>query len=113
MTMAALFIAQALNIELTSTARTYETHSQNVIGDLPGATRPEEIIVLGSHMDSWDLGTGAIDDGAGGAITVAAAKAIADSGRITSTRLDPSHPPRGTTCQWHRRLNAEARFDGG
>src|SRR5690606_15958786 len=50
-------------------------------GDIPGASRPEEVIVLGSHMDSWDLGTGAIDDGAGGAITLAAAKAIAESGR--------------------------------
>jgi carboxypeptidase Q len=39
------------------------------------------VIVLGSHMDSWDLGTGAIDDGAGGAITLGAAKAIAESGR--------------------------------
>ena len=74
-------------MRLTSTARTYETHSQNVIGDLPGATRPEEVIVLGSHMDSWDLGTGAIDDGAGGAITVAAAKAIADSGRRPARTL--------------------------
>lgn len=74
-------MGQPVRMRLTSTARTYETHSQNVIGDLPGASRPDEIIVLGSHMDSWDLGTGAIDDGAGGAITVAAAKAIADSGR--------------------------------
>ena len=74
-------------MRLTSTARTYRTTSQNVIGDLPGATRPDEIIVLGSHMDSWDLGTGAIDDGAGGAITVAAAKAIADSGRRPARTL--------------------------
>lgn len=74
-------LGEPVRMRLTSTARTYETHSQNVIGDLPGATRPDEVIVLGSHMDSWDLGTGAIDDGAGGAITLAAAKAIADSGR--------------------------------
>ena len=74
-------LGEPVRMRLTSTAHTYETHSQNVIGDLPGASRPDEIIVLGSHMDSWDLGTGAIDDGAGGAITVAAAKAIADSGR--------------------------------
>ncbi|MDI1326586.1 MAG: M20/M25/M40 family metallo-hydrolase [Brevundimonas sp.] len=72
---------QTVRLRLSSTARTYETVSQNVIGDVPGRSRPDEVIVLGSHMDSWDLGTGAIDDGAGGAITLAAAKAIAESGR--------------------------------
>lgn len=74
-------LGEPVRLRLSSTARTYPTHSQNVIGDLPGATRPDEIIVLGSHMDSWDQGTGAIDDAAGGAITIAAAKAIAASGQ--------------------------------
>ena len=74
-------LSEPVRLRLSSTARTYQTHSQNVIGDLPGATRPDEIIVLGSHMDSWDQGTGAIDDAAGGAITIAAAKAIAASGQ--------------------------------
>nr|WP_314436448.1 M28 family peptidase [uncultured Brevundimonas sp.] len=74
-------LGEPVRLRLSSTARTYQTHSQNVIGELPGATRPEEIIVLGSHMDSWDQGTGAIDDAAGGAITIAAAKAIAASGQ--------------------------------
>ena len=74
-----------VRVHLNSTARTYETRSQNVIGDLPGRTRPEEVIVLGSHMDSWDLGTGAIDDGAGGAITLAAARTIMAHGRPART----------------------------
>ena len=74
-------MGETVRLRLSSTAHTYETVSQNVIGDIPGRSRPEEIIVLGSHMDRWDLGTGAIDDGAGGAITLAAAKAIAESGR--------------------------------
>ncbi|CAL1692425.1 hypothetical protein MMB232_02592 [Brevundimonas subvibrioides] len=76
---------EPVRVRLSSTARTFETTSRNVIGDLPGRTRPEEVIVLGSHMDSWDLGTGAIDDGAGGAITIAAARAIADHGRTART----------------------------
>lgn len=50
--------------------------SGNVIGEIPGQT--DEIIVIGGHLDSWDLGTGAIDDGAGVAITTAAAKLIGD-----------------------------------
>ncbi len=74
-------MGETVRLRLSSTAHTYQTVSQNVIGDIPGRSRPEEIIVLGSHMDSWDLGTGAIDDGAGGAITLGAAKAIAESGR--------------------------------
>ncbi len=74
-------MGETVRIRLSSTAHVYETVSQNVIGDIVGRSRPDEIIVLGSHMDSWDLGTGAIDDGAGGAITLAAARAIAESGR--------------------------------
>lgn len=46
--------------------------SQNVVGEVRGRERPEEVIVIGGHLDSWDLGTGAIDDGAGVAITTAA-----------------------------------------
>ncbi len=52
--------------------------SANVSAEIPG-TGPE-IIVIGGHLDSWDLATGTIDDGAGVAITLAAAKAIKDSG---------------------------------
>jgi len=74
-------MGQTVRLRLSSTAHTYETVSQNVVGEITGASRPNEVIVLGSHMDSWDLGTGAIDDGAGGAITLGAAKAIAESGR--------------------------------
>jgi len=74
-----------VRIHLSSTAHTYETTSQNVIADVPGTLRPEEVVLLGSHMDSWDLGTGAIDDGAGGAITIAAAKAILDRGGAERT----------------------------
>ncbi len=49
----------------------------NVIGELTGSSRPDEIIDMGGHLDSWDPGTGAIDDGAGVAIAVGAAHLIA------------------------------------
>lgn len=39
--------------------------SYNVIGELPGSVHPEEIVLLGGHLDSWDKGEGAHDDGAG------------------------------------------------
>jgi len=41
------------------------TDSANVVADLVGRERPEEVVLIGAHLDSWDLGTGAIDDGAG------------------------------------------------
>lgn len=72
---------EPIRLRLSSSARTYETTSQNVIGDIVGDERPEEIIVLGSHLDSWDQGTGAIDDAAGGAITLAAALELVEGGR--------------------------------
>lgn len=53
-----------------------EVTSGNVIGEIPGRESPEEIVVIGGHLDSWDLGTGALDDGAGVAITMAAAALI-------------------------------------
>ena len=46
--------------------------SGNVIAEVVGREKPEEIILLGCHLDSWDLGTGAVDDGAGCGIVVAA-----------------------------------------
>lgn len=50
--------------------------SHNVIGEIRGREKPEEVIIIGAHLDSWDLGTGALDDGAGVGIVVAAAKLI-------------------------------------
>ncbi len=44
----------------------------NVIGEITGSETPDEIVTLGAHLDSWDVGTGAIDDGIGVGITLAA-----------------------------------------
>ena len=53
-----------------------EYTSHNVIGEITGRSRPNEVVVIGGHLDSWDLGTGAIDDGAGIGITMAAGHLI-------------------------------------
>lgn len=58
-----------------------EYTSANVIGEMTGskaggASKPNEVVVIGGHLDSWDLGTGAIDDGAGVGLTMAAGKLI-------------------------------------
>ena len=52
--------------------------SANVVGEIPGTS--DEFVVIGGHLDSWDQGQGVFDDGAGLAITLAAAKAIKDAG---------------------------------
>ena len=54
--------------------------SGNVIAEVLGWEAPEEVVVIGAHLDSWDLGTGAIDDGAGVGITMAALELIKDAG---------------------------------
>jgi hypothetical protein len=51
--------------------------SYNVIGEITGRSKPKEIILTGGHLDSWDLGTGAIDDAAGIGISMAAAHLVA------------------------------------
>ena len=52
--------------------------SGNVIAEIRGRERPDEIVVIAAHLDSWDLGQGAIDNGAGVAIVTAAARLIRD-----------------------------------
>jgi len=55
-----------------------DAHSQNVVAEVPGRVHPDEVVLLGAHLDSWDQGTGATDDGTGTAIITAAAKLILD-----------------------------------
>ncbi len=53
-----------------------DVESANVIGDIKGTEHPEQIVIVSGHLDSWDLGTGAIDDGAGVAVSMEAANLI-------------------------------------
>jgi carboxypeptidase Q len=50
--------------------------SYNVIGDLKGSEHPEQFVIVSGHLDSWDLGTGAIDDGAGVVIAMETAEIL-------------------------------------
>jgi Zn-dependent M28 family amino/carboxypeptidase len=50
--------------------------SYNVIADLKGSEHPEQVVVVSGHLDSWDLGTGAIDDGAGVVVAMEAAEIL-------------------------------------
>lgn len=54
----------------------------NVVGEIRGYEKPDEIAVLGAHLDSWDLGTGALDNGCNAALVIEAARAIKASGLL-------------------------------
>ncbi|MBE0564889.1 MAG: M20/M25/M40 family metallo-hydrolase [Krumholzibacteria bacterium] len=57
-----------------------ETVCHNVIGEIRGAVKPQEIVLVAGHLDSWDVGTGAHDDGAGCVIALAAARRLLTGG---------------------------------
>ncbi len=74
-----------VTMRLTLVSRTGRGQSGNVIAEVPGRDLSLPPILVGGHLDSWDQGTGAIDDAAGVAIVTAAAKRIMDAGRPLRT----------------------------
>jgi len=54
--------------------------TSNVVAEIRGSEKPEEFVILGAHLDSWELGTGALDDGCNAALVVDALRAIKASG---------------------------------
>lgn len=64
----------------TTCAMEGEVESANVVADLPGREKPDEIVLLSGHLDSWDLASGAIDDGAGCVIAWEAARLMRELG---------------------------------
>ena len=74
-------LGRPVTLHLTLTPRVATSReSGNVIAEVPGTDPAAGVVLIGGHLDSWDLGTGAIDDGAGVAITAAAAKLMMDAG---------------------------------
>ncbi len=69
--VASLVPQGVVRMKLVLTPQTLpEVESYNVVGDLKGSTNPEQIVIVSGHLDSWDLGTGAIDDAAGVAVSM-------------------------------------------
>jgi Iap family predicted aminopeptidase len=64
-----------LDVNMQAKEQGWQT-SYNVIGEITGTEKPNEVVLLGAHLDSWDEGTGAIDDGAGVGIVSAAASLV-------------------------------------
>jgi hypothetical protein len=74
-----------VTMRLTLVSQVTQGKSGNVIAEVPGRDPTAAPILVGGHLDSWDLGTGAIDDASGVAITTAAAKRVMDAGRPLRT----------------------------
>jgi carboxypeptidase Q len=55
---------------------------ENVVGEIRGHEKPEEVVILGAHLDSWELGTGALDNGCNAALVIEAARAIKATGLL-------------------------------
>lgn len=69
-----------LRLNLQATSKVAAT-SHNVIAEVPGTDLAEEIVLIGAHLDSWDISPGALDNGAGVGIVLSAAKALLDAGQ--------------------------------
>ena len=75
--MARLAAQGKVRIHLTLTAKTGpDVLSYNVVADLKGSEHPEQVVIVSGHLDSWDLGTGAIDDAAGVAVAMETAELV-------------------------------------
>ncbi len=62
----------------------------NTVGEIRGSEKPDEVVVVGAHLDSWDLGSGTTDNGTGSCVVLETARAISATGLTRST--DPSGP---------------------
>ncbi|PVU88194.1 hypothetical protein BB561_005969 [Smittium simulii] len=62
---AELFAAPRAKLTMNAQNHVNYTHSPNIIIDLKGSEKPEEIVIISGHLDSWDVGVGAMDDGGG------------------------------------------------
>ena len=83
-----------------------DVESANVIAEIRGSEHPEEIVLIGGHLDSWDLGTGAIDDGSGVAMVMETMRLINDS--IRESGLRPKRTIRAVLF-----MNEENGLNGG
>ena len=67
-----------LNLQPSFSGKPVEVY--NTVAEIPGTEKPEEVVIIGGHLDSWDLGTGATDNGTGSMAVLAAARALQKAG---------------------------------
>jgi Zn-dependent M28 family amino/carboxypeptidase len=67
-------VEMELNLQGSFSGKPVEVY--NTVGEIRGAEKPDEVVILGAHLDSWDLGTGATDNGTGSMAVLEAARAL-------------------------------------
>ena len=67
-------VEMELNLQGSFSGKSVEVY--NTVGEITGAEKPDEVVILGAHLDSWDLGTGATDNGTGSMAVLEAARAL-------------------------------------
>jgi len=70
----------AVELEITNTIGEKQMEVYNTVGEIRGSEKPDEVVILGAHLDSWDLGTGSTDNGTGSMAVLEAARALAKLG---------------------------------
>jgi hypothetical protein len=65
-----------VELDITNTASEQPVEVYNTVAELPGSERPDEVAILGAHLDSWDLGTGTTDNGTGSMVVLEAARTL-------------------------------------
>jgi len=77
----------AVRVKIVTTPRVVRNApAENVVAEVRGSEKPDEVVVLGAHLDSWDLGRGALDNGCNAALVVDAARQIAAAARLRRPR---------------------------
>jgi hypothetical protein len=69
-----------VELELTNKIIPGPVTVYNTVGEIPGSEKPDEVVICGAHLDSWDLGTGTTDNGTGTCVVLETARAIMRSG---------------------------------
>lgn len=69
-----------LELEVETAFETADPHGYNVVAEIPGGDRKDEVVMIGAHLDSWHAATGATDDGAGVAAVMEAARILEAAG---------------------------------
>jgi carboxypeptidase Q len=59
-----------IRVEVKTTASAADVESGNIVAEIPGTGKPDEVVMIGAHFDSWHSGTGATDNGAGSAVMI-------------------------------------------
>lgn len=94
---------ERVRLHLVLTPKTLpDVESANVIAEIRGSEHPDEVVLIGGHLDSWDLGTGAIDDGAGAVMVMETLRVLKELG------IQPKRTIRGVLF-----MNEENGLRGG